>query len=415
MTPDSELSRRRLLKWTGGVGASGIVAGTGVGVLAGHEGSRTEVSADVAARLAPYEAVVHERRVPHGLDRRVPAFGHVLAFDLSAPTGSPARFRSAVIAALRAVADISDAVDSTTASAGAAGLDTRAANLQVTPGFGASLLARAGLGAHVPERLVRLPPFAVDALDPNRCHGDLVVQVGAEDPMRLAGAVQLIRSALAVDWRVRWSRAGFRIASAAAATPTRTPRNLMGHHDGTANPALGSPLWESTVLSRESGWMNNGSYLVVRQVRIELDRWFGLDEDARDRVIGRHTRDGAPLGRVHEFDEINLELRARDGSLRIPRDAHVRLADPRLTLGARIYRRSWNVDDGDTGSVRSAGLLFLAWQADVRRGFIPIQRSLDKGHDALARFTRHEGSAVFAVPARGSDEYAGQRLWEGTE
>jgi dye decolorizing peroxidase len=198
----------------------------------------------------------------------------------------------------------------------------------------------------------------------------------------------------------------------AADDPATTGRNLMGHRDGTDNPPLGSPLWRTTVQSRQPGWMDGGSYLVAREILIDLDGWFGHDEAARDRVIGRRTATGAALGDRVESQLVDLGARDADGALTIPAHAHIRLASPQHTLGARIYRRSWNFDDGYDGGQRHAGLLFLAWQADIRRGFLPIQRALTQHHDALNAFTTHIGSAVFAVPARQNDEYVGQRLLE---
>jgi dye decolorizing peroxidase len=145
---------------------------------------------------------------------------------------------------------------------------------------------------------------------------------------------------------------------------------------------------------------------------IDLDRWFGHDEIARDRVIGRRTANGAALGDHTESQLVDLGARDADGALAIPTHAHIRLASPQNNLGARIYRRSWNFDDGYADGQRHAGLLFLAWQADIRRGFLPLQRALTQHHDALNAFTTHIGSAVFAVPARQDDEYVGQRLLE---
>ncbi|WP_449341089.1 hypothetical protein [Streptomyces canarius] len=70
-------------------------------------------------------------------------------------------------------------------------------------------------------------------------------------------------------------------------------------------------------------------------------------------------------------------------------------------------------DGIDADGTPDAGLLFICWQADPLRGFVPVQRKLDRG-DALSKYIRHEASGLFAVPggaARG--EYVGQRLLEG--
>ncbi len=63
--------------------------------------------------------------------------------------------------------------------------------------------------------------------------------------------------------------------------------------------------------------------------------------------------------------------------------------------GARILRRSYSFV-GESQDQLEAGLLFLAYQRDPTRGFIPIQQRLAQ-MDALNRYTRHTGSALFAM------------------
>lgn len=55
---------------------------------------------------------------------------------------------------------------------------------------------------------------------------------------------------------------------------------------------------------------------------------------------------------------------------------------------------NFTVDDGSGGT--QSGLLFLSFQADINRQFVPMQHRLDM-HDALNEWTRATGSAVFAV------------------
>lgn len=402
------VSRRRLLAWSG---ASGL-AGTAIGVLGNRqvEANPPPANDPEGSRLRLADDATPRNGLPMGLASTVPAFGHVLAVDLAPGVrADPSRARSTAGSFLRHLAALADLEPDADA---AAALDLRAASLQVTPGVGASLLDACGLAAQRPEAMVDLPRFVTDRLDPRRCGGDLMVQIGSEDPMKVSGAVQAVASGLGDGLRLRWSRPGFRRTAAAADDPAITVRNLMGHRDGTDNPALGSPLWRSTVLVTEPGWMAGGSYLVARQIRTDLDSWFAHAEHDRDRVIGRHTGTGAALGRRSETQRVDLDLRDAGGGLAVPAHAHIRLASTRDTAGARIYRRSWNYDDGWGPDGREAGLLFLAWQSDVRRGFLPIQTSLVENHDALGAFITHVGSAVFAVPARGSDAYVGQRLLE---
>ena len=58
-----------------------------------------------------------------------------------------------------------------------------------------------------------------------------------------------------------------------------------------------------------------------------------------------------------------------------------------------ILRRGYDYDDGNA----DAGVVFLAFMADPRRQYVPLQRRLGE-HDAPSRFTVNTGSAVFAVP-----------------
>jgi len=424
------LGRRSLLGWSGATGAAGLAVGATGGFLAGRERTDSPTTgADEQGRLRPSEHNGSDHGLPMGLGDRVPAFGTVLAFDLSpAARRTAAKARAAAIAFLTEVSRLADQAvagsfptghdPADPRATGAAALDLRPASLQITPGVGAALLEACGLTDHRPEAFVDLPDFTTDRLDPRLTGGDLLVQVGAEDPLKMSGVVQAVmsyaRAELSDAVRLRWSRPGFRNTAVASTNPATTSRNLMGHRDGTDNPKLGSPLWQVTVQARSPAWMNGGSYLVARQILIDLDSWFDHTESDRDDVIGRSTATGAALGRRREHQAVNLSARTKAGKLAIPADAHIRLASPQNTGGARIYRRSWNFDDGYQAGARRAGLMFLAWQADPRLGFLPIQRELTQKHDALNRFTTHVGSAVFAVPARGGDAYVGQRLLEAS-
>ncbi len=407
------VSRRTLFTLSGAAALVGTTVGITAEGIAAQGTRHPQASAGPAGpRLAAADMTTTAGDLPPGLADPVPAFGTLLAFDITASARrSPDVARAAAAGFVRALGRVTG---DPAGGVGAAGLDLTPANLQVTPGIGGSLLDAAGLSDRRPEAFVDLPSFAVDRLDARVCGGDLLVQVGAEDPMRLAGAVQQVLSLTGDAVRLRWSRSGFKATAAASADPTGTPRNLMGHRDGSANPRLGTPLWDYTVRVRTPGWMRDGSYLVVRQVRIDLVRWFAEPGDERDRVIGRDTTTGAALGGHDEFEAADLAARDASGQPVIPRTAHLRLANQVNTRGARIYRRAWNYDDGfDAVGRRQAGLVFLAWQNDIRRGFTPIQQSLDAGRDALSEYLTHFGSAVFAMPALGGDDYPGQSLLEG--
>jgi dye decolorizing peroxidase len=160
--------------------------------------------------------------------------------------------------------------------------------------------------------------------------------------------------------------------------------------------------------------MANGSYAVVRRIRMLLDDWEKLPLAAQEDVIGRRKSNGAPLSGGTETTAMDLEKARADGEYVVPINAHARITRPDQNGGAAILRRPFSYHDGiDADGTPDAGLLFVCWQADPLRGFVPVQRKLDRG-DALSQYIRHEASGLFAVPGGAADgEYVGQRLLEG--
>jgi dye decolorizing peroxidase len=285
-----------------------------------------------------------------------------------------------------------------------------AAALTVTVGFGPSLFGQAGIPvAARPEALTRLPAFDGDRLDPTRGDGDLGLVVAADDPMVVSHTARVLQRLAAGTAHLRWQQRGFN-ASRGAGSDDATPRNLMGHVDGTNNPRPGEPDFETKVFVQSGPeWLKGGSYLVVRRIRMLLDEWDAVPVPAQERVIGRRRDNGAPLTGGGERSPADFGAKAADGTPVIPLDAHMRLAAPAANEGAAMLRRGFSYVDGT-----ESGLLFLAWQADPRRGFIPVQRRLVAG-DALRAYIRHEASALFAMPGgTGPGAYVGQSLLEST-
>ncbi|MFC7327262.1 Dyp-type peroxidase [Marinactinospora rubrisoli] len=402
------MSRRGLLATAGAAGLTGLGSGLGAGEIL-----RPLVGGDTAGRAATERLAMASgtaatgSRLQPGVAGAAPAFVHVIALDLVAPAREAAEpARAAAAAVLRTWSTEADrlmADGPAAAVAGAASAGLLPASLAVTVGLGGALLDAIGRAARRPEQLADLPAFATDELREEWCGGDLLLQVGAEDPMVLAAAVQHLVSAVTAHTRIRWSLRGFQRTAAAARDPAATPRNLMGQLDGTGNPPRDEALFAATVRARPAdgpaGWMAGGSYLVVRRIRMLLDDWYALDAGHRERVVGRHLDTGAPLGGRGEGDDVPLHARDSAGRPRIPADAHVRLASPESNLGARMFRRGYSFDEGwRADGTRDAGLLFMAWQADPSRAFVPVQQRLADGGDALNAYIRHEGSALFAVP-----------------
>jgi deferrochelatase/peroxidase EfeB len=265
--------------------------------------------------------------------------------------------------------------------------------LTVTLGLGPDLVgARFGLTARRPVALCELPAFPGDELDPALCGGDVCVQACASDPGLAADALVRAVGRVRGAARVRWSQDGF-VHRAARDRRDGRPRNLLGFRDGINNPRRGKDFDRHVWVARgERTWMLGGTFLVVRRIELRLDDWEALSVPEQERVIGRHRDSGAPLGARYEFDRLPLEDDA------MPPDAHARLAAPRTNQGAAMLRRAYSYDNGVApDGRRDAGLLLLTYQRDPRRQFVPVQRRLAE-HDALSRFSRPIGSAVFAIP-----------------
>jgi deferrochelatase/peroxidase EfeB len=300
------------------------------------------------------------------------------------------------------------------------------ARLTLTFGFGAGLFVkngrdRYGLAARRPPALVDLPEFNGDELIEARTGGDLSVQGCADDPQVAFHAVrQLGRLADGVA-TLRWAQTGYLPAVGAR----QTPRNVMGFKDGTSNPAVDDPaMMEKFVWVGAEGpqWMRGGSYVVLRRIRVALEHWDRMPLNFQEQTFGRHKYSGAPLGRVNEFDPLDLKVVGQDGDPVIPESAHVRLAAAASNDGAQILRRPYSYNDGANvtterwppwhqGIEYDAGLFFVCYQRDPRSGFIKIFDRLAQ-FDMLNQFVTHTGGGLFACPGGVAEgEFIGQRLF----
>ncbi|CDR08496.1 iron uptake transporter deferrochelatase/peroxidase subunit [Streptomyces iranensis] len=407
--PSSGLSRRRLLGSAGAAGAAGLVAGGAAGAYA------SEATREAPAPLSSLGATAvpfHGRRQA-GITTPLQAHGHLLAFDLA-----PGANRKAAAALLRRWSRTAKELMAGEAPPDDTGiaLDAGPSSLTVTFGFGRTFFGKAGVEDRLPEALAPLPDFVSDALDPKRSNGDLWIQIAANDSLVAFHALRALQREAADTARLRWQMTGFNRSPGATGRPMTT-RNLMGQIDGTNNPKQTDDDFERRIFVPESGepaWMAGGSYAVVRRVRMLLDSWDHLSLERQEKVVGRRKSDGAPLSGGTETTPVQLDKVDRNGALAIAGAAHVRVAAPASNQGAAMLRRPFSYHDGfrDDGAP-DAGLLFIAWQADPMKGFVPVQRKLDLGDD-LSRFLRHEASALFAVPPGcAPGEYVGQALLEG--
>ncbi|MGA4842355.1 iron uptake transporter deferrochelatase/peroxidase subunit [Streptomyces sp. G45] len=407
-------SRRALLGW-GGAGLALGAAAAGGAVALARPGEQAAAAPDGAA--VPFHGA-HQAGIATPVQDRL----HFAAFDVK--TGDRAEFVALLKEWTRAaermtagkpvgagaVGGLAEAPPDDTGEA----LGLKPSRLTLTVGFGPSLFERYGeefgLKGRRPKALVDLPKFPGDNLDKARGGGDLCVQACADDPQV---AVHAIRNMERIGFgrvSVRWSQLGF--GKTSSTTPeAQTPRNLMGFKDGTRNvsgtdrAALARHVWVGAKDGPD--WMVGGSYLVARRIRMHIETWDRASLQEQEDVFGRDKAEGAPVGRAKEHDQPFLKA--------MKPDAHVRLAHPDSNGGATILRRGYSFTDGTDGLGRlDAGLFFLAYQRDVREGFIPVQRSL-AAKDALNEYIQHVGSAVFAIPpgVRDKDDWWGRALFTG--
>ncbi|MEU0299721.1 iron uptake transporter deferrochelatase/peroxidase subunit [Streptomyces sp. NPDC006175] len=411
----SVVSRRRLIGGAGAAGAAGLVLGA-AGGAGGYAATRGDAPTPLTT-VGSTEAMFHGKHQA-GITTPLQARGHLVAFDLA-----PAAGRKEAAALMRrwsAVAErlmAGEPADNGRAHDTGVSLDAGPSSLTVTFGFGRTFFDRTGLTDRRPAALDPLPAFSSDHLDAKRSEGDLWVQIGADDGLVAFHALRALQKEAGSTARVRWQMNGFNRTPGATDRPMTT-RNLMGQVDGTNNPKPAESDFEKRIFVPSGGssaydWMAGGSYAVVRRIRMLLDDWEELTVKRQEEVIGRRKADGAPLSGGSEDTGMDLDKAGADGRLLIPDNAHARISSPEKNGGAAMLRRPFSYHDGisDDGTP-DAGLLFICWQADPYKGFIPVQRKLDRG-DALSPFIRHEASGLFAVPGGvAAGEYVGQRLLE---
>ncbi|MFE3825210.1 iron uptake transporter deferrochelatase/peroxidase subunit [Streptomyces sp. NPDC059092] len=411
-----------MLTTAGSAGAAGLALGAAGG--AGYATARRPEPVTALTTVGT-EAVPFHGAHQSGITTPAHARGHLVAFDLAPGAGrkeAAALLRrwSASARTLMAGEPSNGRSGGTTSGGHDTGisLDAGPSSLTVTFGLGHSFFDRTELTAHRPAALDPLPAFSSDRLDAARSNGDLWIQIGSDDALVAFHALRTLQKDAGAAARVRWQMNGFNRSPGATAQPM-TARNLMGQVDGTRNPKPSDPDFDQRIFVPAEAptgtpeWMAEGSYAVVRRIRMLLDDWEELTPAKQEQVIGRRKSDGAPLTGGTETTEPDLDKRGPDGDLVIPSNAHARISRPDANGGAAMLRRPFSFHDGiGADGTPDAGLLFVCWQADPLKGFVPVQRKLDRG-DALSAFIRHESSGLFAVPGGARQgEYVGQRLLE---
>jgi deferrochelatase/peroxidase EfeB len=304
--------------------------------------------------------------------------------------------------------------DAPPADSGILGPDNAPDSLTVTIGLGASLFdGRYGLAARRPRELVQMPTFAIDDLDPAQSHGDVLLQICANQRDTVVHTLRELLRTVRGSLQLRWEVDGFQSARRGP-TAHNNARNLFAFRDGTSNPLTTDPAEMRRLIwagSGEPAWAVGGTYQVVRVIRQHVEFWDRVALTEQQNMIGRVRATGAPLGGSSEFEDPRYDLDPQ--GKRIPLDAHIRLANPRTTATAdqRILRRGYNYSRGfDAAGQLDEGLIFVAFNQSPERQFVAVQTRL-LAEPMIDYITPVGGGYFFAPPGAVGPDWVGSSLF----
>ncbi|GIH14191.1 iron uptake transporter deferrochelatase/peroxidase subunit [Rugosimonospora africana] len=400
MTEDSTTprvaNRRLFLRGALSAGVAGVATGAaaGAGIAAALDGSARPAAAAVDDAV-PFHGA-HQAGIATPSQRNVA----VVSFDVLAAD------RGELTDLMRALTDRArfltsggtppdPGISAPPTDSGILGPSLPSDRLSVTVGVGASLFDdRYGLASRKPAGLTSMQTFPNDHLDPAQCHGDVSLQLCAENPDTVLHALRDIARHTRGAMQIRWQIDGFK----SPPRPSGTPRNLMGFKDGTSNlhgddtKTMDQLVWTGG----EAGWAAGGSYQVIRKIRMLVEFWDRVSISEQENMFGRRRDSGAPLDGNDEHDTPNFAVDPVGTA--IPLTSHIRRANPRTpdTQDSRILRRPYNYNLGidSVGNV-DCGLVFICYQRDVAKQFEAVQKRL--ADEPLVDYIQPVGGGYFLV------------------
>ncbi len=244
------LNRRQFLTRSGAAvaaaGALGGAATSGVDAANGQTGAQGDplqadgalqyaVAADPAARLP---AVPFHGRWQAGIVNPPPPAACFVSLNVTAANrGELIDLLQTLTARARFLAEGGVPTDlgpvAPPADSGTLGPEIPADGLTVTVGFGSTLFdERFGIADRKPKHLTAMTSFPNDALNPDLCGGDLLLQICAGGPDTAIHALRDIAKHTRGGMQILWRMDGF----VSPARPAGVPRNHFGFMDGIANP-----------------------------------------------------------------------------------------------------------------------------------------------------------------------------------
>jgi deferrochelatase/peroxidase EfeB len=270
--------------------------------------------------------------------------------------------------------------------------------LTVTVAVGASLFdGRYGLAPRKPVQLKTMVPFEHDDLNPQECHGDLLLQLCADHRDVLVHAYLDIMAHTGGALRPRWRADAFLNPP----RPSGTPRDMLGFKDGIANPdtsdmnQMKQEVWVQPRTT-EPAWAAGGTYQVIRIVRFFVEKWNKVPVGEQERIIGRRKVTGAPLYGTEESQD---PVYTNDPQGKVtPLNSHIRLANPQTPDTAStssILRRSYQyIRTPDPAGDVNIGHVFCCFQRELDT-YIAMQTRLEA--EPLVDYISPTGGGYFFV------------------